>query len=87
MEQIWNVNKKRLSRFCLKCHVLLLAGVFEKSINNCLKNYGLSKSHYRLLSAPALSLDAIPNMTKAELDLTINIWNFLTQNKNQNIYT
>ena len=30
----------------LKCDVLLLADVFEKFINNSLKNYGLCPSHY-----------------------------------------
>ena len=46
----------------LECDVLLLADVFEKFRNNSLKNYGLCPSHY--LSAPALSWDAILNMTK-----------------------
>ena len=52
---------------CLKCHVLLLTDVFEKLRNNSLKNYALCPSHY--LSAPALSWDALPNMTKVELEL------------------
>ena len=51
----------------LKCDVLLLADVFEKFRNNSLKNYGLCPGHY--LSAPALSWDAMLNMTKAELQL------------------
>ena len=51
----------------LKCGVLLLADVFEKFRNNSLKNYGLCPSHY--LSAPALSWDAMLNMTKVELEL------------------
>ena len=51
----------------LKCDVLLLTDVFEKFRNNNLKNYGLCLSHY--LSTPALSWDAIPNMTKVELEL------------------
>ena len=37
----------------LKCNVLLLAYVFEKSRNISLKNYGLCPSHY--LSPPGLS--------------------------------
>ena len=45
----------------------MLADVFEKFRNNSLKNYGLCPSHY--LSAPALSWDAILNMTKVELEL------------------
>ena len=48
--------------FYLKCDVLLLADVFEKFRNNSLKNYGLCPSYY--LSAPALSWDAMLNMTK-----------------------
>ena len=51
----------------LKCDVLLLADVFEKFRSNSLKNYGLCSSHY--LSAPALSWDAILNITKVELKL------------------
>ena len=51
----------------LKCDVLLLADVFEKFRNNSLKNYGLCPSHY--LSAPALSWDAMLNMTKVKLEL------------------
>ena len=27
---LWNENDERLSRFVLKCDILLLAGVFEK---------------------------------------------------------
>ena len=49
----------------LKCDVLLLADVFEKCRNNSLNNYGLCPSHY--LSAPALSWDAMLNMTKVVL--------------------
>ena len=51
----------------LKYDVLLLADVFEKYRNNSLKNCGLFPSHY--LSPPALSWDAMLNMTKVELGL------------------
>ena len=51
----------------LKCNVLLLVDVFEKFRNNCLKNYGLCSNHY--LNAPALSWDAIINMTEVKLEL------------------
>ena len=51
----------------LKCHVLLLADVFEKFINNSLKNYGLCPSHY--LSAPGLSWDALLKMTEIKVEL------------------
>ena len=40
----------------VKCDVLLLADVFEKPIDNSLKNYGLCPSHY--LRAPGSSWDA-----------------------------
>ena len=50
----------------LKCDVLLLADVFEKFRKNSIKNYGLCPSHY--LSAPALSWDAMLNMTKVKLE-------------------
>ena len=48
----------------LKCDVLLLADVFEKFINNSIKNYGLCPSNY--LSASALSWDAIFNTPKVK---------------------
>ena len=49
----------------LKVVVLLVADVLERFRNNSLKNYGLCPSHY--LRAPALSWDAMLNMTKVEL--------------------
>ena len=61
MEQIRNENDERLSRF-----VLLLADVFEKFVKNSLMNYGLCPCHY--LSAPALSWDAMLNMTKIKFE-------------------
>ena len=45
----------------------IIADVFEKIENNSLRNYRLCPSHY--LSAPALSWDAVLNMTKVELEL------------------
>ena len=51
----------------LKCAVLLLAKVFKKFRNNCLKNYKLCPSHY--LSAPGLSCDAILKMIKTEIEI------------------
>ena len=50
----------------LKCDALLLVDVFEKFRNSSLKKYDLRPSHY--LSAPALSLDAMLNMTKAYVE-------------------
>ena len=42
---------KEYHDFYLKCDVLLLTDIFERSINSSLKNYGLCLSYY--LSAPA----------------------------------
>ena len=39
--------------FYLKCDVSLLASVFEKFRDRCLKSYGLCPSHY--LRTPALN--------------------------------
>ena len=50
----------------LKRDNLLLADVFEKSINACLKLYGLDPCHY--FSSPGLSWDAMPKMTGAKLE-------------------
>ena len=50
--------------------VLFLADVFKKIINNCQKNYGFCPSHW--LSAPRLSWDATPKMTKIKLELFPN---------------
>ena len=52
---------------CLKCDALLLADIFEKFRNNSLKNHGLCPNHY--LSAPALSWDAMFNMTKIKFEI------------------
>ena len=51
----------------LKCTVLLLIDVFEKSRNNSFKNSGLCPSYY--LITPALSWNTILNMTKIEFEL------------------
>ena len=56
---------KDYHKLYLKGDVSLLADVFEKLKNNSLKNYGLCPSHY--LSAPGLSWDAMPKMTKIKL--------------------
>ena len=45
----------------LKKDVLLLADVFEKFIDTCLKFYGLDPCHY--FSSPGLSWDAMLQMT------------------------
>ena len=48
----------------LKKDVLLLADVFEKFIDACLKHYGLDPCHY--FSSPGLSWDAMLKMTGRE---------------------
>ena len=53
----------------LKCDALLLTDVFEKFVDNSMKNYGLCACYY--LSTPFLSWDAMLNMTKVKLEL---IW-------------
>ena len=54
----------------LKYDVLLLADMFESFSNKILINYELCPSHY--LSAPALNLDAVLNMTKVEFELILD---------------
>ena len=51
----------------LKCGVFLLADAFEKFRNNSIKNYVLSPSYF--VSAPALRLNPMLDMTKVELKL------------------
>ena len=46
---------KEFLEFYLTCHVLLLADVFEKYMNNGLKSYGLCLGHY--LSIETLNWD------------------------------
>ena len=69
--KVWNKFEMKTMKdyhdLYLKYDVLLLADVFEKFRNNCIKNYGLCPSHY--LSAPALSWDAMLSMTKVKLEL------------------
>ena len=50
----------------LKRDHLLLADVFEKSINTCLKFYILDPCHY--FSSPRLSWDAMPKMKGVKLE-------------------
>ena len=51
----------------LKADVLLLADVFEKNFNTCLKYYGLDPCHY--FSSPGLNWDAMLKMAKIQLKL------------------
>ena len=50
----------------LKNKGLLLAVVFEKFIDTCLKYYGLDPCHY--FSSPGLSWDAMLKMTGVKLE-------------------
>ena len=50
----------------LKKNVLLLAEVFEKFINTCLKFYKLDPCHY--FNSPGLILDAVLKMTGVKLE-------------------
>ena len=54
----------------LKCDVLLLADICEKSKNCSLKKYRLCSTYD--ISAPGLSRDDVLNMTKVELELILN---------------
>ena len=59
----------------LKKDVLLLADVFERFINTCLKYYELDAYHY--FSSPGLSWDAMLKMTKIELEKISDIDKYL----------
>ena len=67
--KIWNeFNKKNMGDYhddYLKKDVLLLADVFEKFIDMCLKLYGLGSCHY--FSFPGLIWDAMLKMTGMRL--------------------
>ena len=68
-EKIWDkFEMKNMGDYhdhYLKKDVLLLADVFEKFIDTCLKFYGLDPCHY--FSFPGLSWDAILKMTGVKL--------------------
>ena len=65
--KVWNKFEMKTMKNYDDFTVLLLADIFEKFRNNSIKNYGICPSHY--LSAPALSWDAMLNMTKIKLEL------------------
>ena len=58
-----------------KKDVLLLADVFEKFIDTCLKYYRLDPCHY--FSSPELSWDAMLKMTNIELEKISDIGKYL----------
>ena len=59
----------------LKKDALLLADVFKKFIDTCLKFYGLDPRHY--FSFPELSWDAMLKMTGVKLENILNIDKYL----------
>ena len=58
-----------------KKDVLLLADVYEKFIDTCLKYYGLDPCHY--FSSPGLSWDAMLKMTGVKLEKISDIDKYL----------
>ena len=69
-EKIWNKfdieDMGDYHNHCLKKYILLLADVFEKFIDTCLKFHGLDPCHY--FSSPGLSWDAMLKMTGIEFE-------------------
>ena len=69
-EKIWNkFDMKNMSDYhdhYFKKDVLLLADVFERFIDTCLKFYRLDPCHY--FSSPGLSWDAMLKMTEIKLE-------------------
>ena len=78
-EKIWDkFNMKNMSDYhdhYLKKDVLLLADVFEKFIDTCLKYYELDPCHY--FSSPGLSWDAMLKMTDVKLEKISDIDKYL----------
>ena len=78
-EKIWNKFKmKNIGDYYdhyLKKDVLLLADVFEKFIESCLKYYELHPCHY--FSAPGLSWDAMLKITGVKLEKIADIDQYL----------
>ena len=73
MQKIWNeIKMKSMGDYhdhYLKKDVLLLAGVFEKFIDTCLKFYGLNPYHY--FSFPGLIRGAMLKMIGVKLKKNI----------------
>ena len=82
-ERIWDKFKmKNMGDYhdhYLKKDVLLLADVFEKFIDTCLKYYELDPCHY--FSAPGLSWDAMLKMTGVKLEKISDIDQYLFTEK------
>ena len=73
--EVWKTLKikslKEYHEVYNKTDVLLLADVFEKFRDLCLKNYGLDPAHY--YTAPGLAWDAMLKMTKINLELLSDV--------------
>ena len=78
-KNIWNeFNMKNIGNYhdhYLKKDVLLLADVFEKFIDMCVKFYGLDPCHY--FSSPELIWDVMLKMTEIELEKISDIGKYL----------
>ena len=78
-EKIWNkFEMKNMGNYhdhYLKKVVLLLADVFEKLIDTCLKFYGLDPCHY--FSSPGLSWNAMLKMVEIKLEKISDIDKYL----------
>ena len=78
-EQVWNTFEMKNMGYYhdhyLKKDVLLLADVFEKFIDTCLKYYELDPCHY--FSAAGLSWDAMLKMTGVKLEKISDIDQYL----------
>ena len=78
-KKIWDkFNMKNMGDYhdhYLKKDVLLLADVFEKFIDTCLKFYGLDPCHY--FSSPGLSWDPMLKMAEIELEKISDIDKYL----------
>ena len=72
---VWKTFKMKTFKDFLEVYnitdVLLLADVFEKFRDICLKNYGLDPAHY--YTAPGLAWDAMLKMTKINLELLSDV--------------
>ena len=84
-EKIWDrFDMKNMGDYhdhYFKKDLLLLADVFEKFIDACLKFYGLDPCHY--FNSPGLSLDAILKMTGVKLGKISDIDKYLLIEKNE----
>ena len=78
-EKIWDkFDMKNMGDYhdhYLKKDLLLLADVFEKFIDTCLKFYGLDPCHY--FSSPGLSWDVMLKMTGVKLEKVSDIDKYL----------